>query len=117
MKYPIFPVAKPRMTRRDKWRQRPCVMKYRAFKDECRLHGIYIPQAGAHIIFHVPMPKSWPKKKRIESCGKAHRQRPDIDNYCKALLDAIYEEDSGVWDIRITKVWSETGAIEVRNLD
>ena len=33
----ICPVAKPRMTQSDKWRERPAVVKYRAFADELRL--------------------------------------------------------------------------------
>lgn len=32
----IEPVAKPRMTKKDKWAKRPCVMKYRAYKDMLR---------------------------------------------------------------------------------
>ena len=39
MEYPIIPLGKPRMTQRDKWAKRPAVLRYRAFKDECRLHG------------------------------------------------------------------------------
>lgn len=29
--YDITPIGKPRMTRADKWKQRPPVMRYRAF--------------------------------------------------------------------------------------
>ena len=31
--YDITPIGKPRMTRADKWKQRPAVMRYRAFCD------------------------------------------------------------------------------------
>jgi len=37
--YKITPVPKPRQTRSDKWKQRPCVMRYRAFADEVRAAG------------------------------------------------------------------------------
>lgn len=45
---PGNPCPKPRMTRRDKWMQRPCVMKYRkfctdvvgAYIDACRKAGV-----------------------------------------------------------------------------
>ena len=30
----VNPVAKPRMTQRDKWKKRPVVDKYYAYKDE-----------------------------------------------------------------------------------
>ncbi len=35
--FPIDVVGKPRMTQRDKWKKRPCVLRYRAFADELRL--------------------------------------------------------------------------------
>jgi hypothetical protein len=111
--YDINPCAKPRMTQRDKWAKRPPVLRYFAFKDECKLRGVKVPHFGAHIVFHVPMPKSWSDKKKNEYVGTPHLQRPDKDNLEKALLDAIYEEDSTVWDSRVTKLWSYFGKIEV----
>ena len=33
----VTPNTKPRMTRADKWKQRPCVVQYRTFKDTLRL--------------------------------------------------------------------------------
>ena len=38
---------------------------------------------------------------------------PDVDNYVKALLDAVYDNDSEVWDFRGVKVWSDMGYIEI----
>ena len=35
-KIKIIPRAKPRMTRADTWKKRPCVVKYWAYKDELR---------------------------------------------------------------------------------
>ena len=61
-KYIITPVGKPRMTRRDKRKQRPPVMRYRMFCDEARLHDICVPECGAHITYVLPMPKSWSNK-------------------------------------------------------
>ncbi len=62
-KYIITPVGKPRMTRRDKWKQRPPVMRYRMFCDEARLHGIQVPESGAHITFVLPMPAELEQEK------------------------------------------------------
>jgi Holliday junction resolvase RusA-like endonuclease len=109
----ITPVAKPRQTRADKWKKRPCVMKYRAFADEVREKGIDIPESGCHIIFGLPMPGSWSKKKKAKMDGKPHQVRPDWDNLAKAVCDAIFEEDSHIWDIRISKVWAEKGHIKI----
>ena len=111
MKYHITPVAKPRMTQRDKWKKRPSVMKYRAFKDEIRAAGIELEESNQHVTFIIPMPKSWSKKKRLESHGMPHKQRPDIDNLQKALLDAVTSEDCYIWDMRCTKIWGYDGAI------
>src|SRR5690554_3514466 len=101
--YPITPMGKPRMTQRDKWKQRPEVMRYRAFRDEVRIRGVKLPESGYHLTFVLPMPKSWSKKKRDAMRGAPHQQRPDKDNLEKALLDAIFEEDARIWDGRVTK--------------
>ena len=114
MIYPINPVAKPRMTQRDKWKQRPCVMRYRAFADECRLRGVSIPADGAMVTFVVPMPKSWSPTKREVMCDEPHTQRPDLDNFIKALCDAVHAEDSMIHTIAARKVWGVDGSIEIR---
>lgn len=112
--YPIVPMGKPRMTRADKWKKRPEVMRYRAFCDEVRLRGVVLPESGAHVIFILPMPASWSKKKRQEHNGKPHQQKPDWDNMAKALQDAIYHDDARVWNCQVTKLWGEVGQIIIR---
>lgn len=116
MRYRITPVGKPRQTQRDRWKQRPAVMRYRAFRDQVRALGVTVPPDGAHITFVIPMPPSWPKWKRRQYSGQPHRQKPDKDNLEKALLDAIYDDDAHVWDSRVSKVWGEEGAIIVKAL-
>ena len=113
MIFEILPVPKPRMTQRDKWAKRPPVIRYRAFCDQVRAAGVELPESGAHVIFHMPMPPSWRLKKRLDMAGKPHRQKPDVDNLWKALMDACLDDDSGVWDVRATKLWAVNGAIEV----
>lgn len=110
-KYQVTPIGKPRMTRSDKWKQRPAVMRYRFFCDDVRLHDIRLPEAGAHVTFVIPMPQSWSKKKRALMNGKPHKAKPDIDNLEKALLDALFDNDAHIWDLRKTKIWGEEGAI------
>lgn len=113
MLYEITPVPKPRMTRADRWKKRPAVLRYFAFCDEVRLAGVKIPNAGAKLIFHLPMPASWSKKKQGNMAGTPHQKRPDLDNLIKALLDAVLSEDACVWQYEATKLWAKTGAIEV----
>ncbi|MGL5370809.1 MAG: RusA family crossover junction endodeoxyribonuclease [Plesiomonas shigelloides] len=115
MRYPIIPNTKPRMTRADKWKQRPAVMQYRRFKDEVRSHGVILPE-NYHVIFVLPMPQSWSKKRKEAMLGKPHRQTPDKDNLEKALLDSLYEQDCGMWDGRVTKIWGTHGEIIIQEI-
>lgn len=112
--YHITPVPKPRMTQRDRWKKRPCVVRYHAFKDECRHVGIELSESGDRVIFILPMPRSWSEKKKRAFDGKPHQQTPDVDNLLKSLLDAIYSNDCGVWGIMVKKVWGRTGKILIK---
>lgn len=105
------------MTQRDKWKGRPCVLRYFAFKDECRLHKVVVPECNGHIIFIIKMPKTLPKKKKAKLINRPHQQKPDKDNFYKALLDAVYGEDCVVWDNRITKIWGDVGRIIICDID
>lgn len=112
--YPITPVPKPRLTQRDKWKKRPVVLRYFAFKDECKTHKVELPKAGAHVIFVIPMPSSWSKKKREQMNGRPHMQRPDADNLIKALGDSVYDEDCEIWNFQVSKFWGEQGRIIIK---
>lgn len=117
----VDPIGKPRMTQRDKWKKRPPVARYWSYRDEvkniAKNLGFVMPESDFHIIFYIPMPNSWRNKKRSEMNGKPHQSRPDWDNLVKAFLDAVcQEDDSHIWDGRVTKVWSNQGAITVYKL-
>jgi len=114
----IVPIAKPRMTRRDKWLNppRPAVAQYHAFKTEIALkrNGFYLGETFL-VIFKFPMPKSWSKKKQDIYREKAHKQVPDLDNCIKALCDAFRVDDSMIWHINARKIWSDAGGIFIMN--
>jgi Holliday junction resolvase RusA-like endonuclease len=97
------------MTRADRWKKRKSVVKFFAFRDAVRqfqeTHAI--SWWSFDIEFHVPMPKSWSKKKQALHNGQPHNQRPDLDNYLKAWKDSVYEEDAVVWRIKATKLWTD----------
>ena len=116
MEYNINPVPKPRMSNRDKFLRppRPPVQRYWHFVDLCRLNRVILPCFGSHVTFILPMPKSWSKKKRAVMDGKPHMSRPDLSNLLKALEDAIYSEDSVIYDIHIEKRWGYEGKIIVK---
>ena len=110
--YNIVPVSAPRMTRSDKWKKRPCVMRYFAFRDQVKEAKIQL-QSPCKITFYIPMPDSWSGRKRADFNGKPHMNKPDIDNLTKALLDSVFDDDAHMWSISVEKFWSEKGAITV----
>ena len=118
----VPPCSKPRMTQRDRWAKRQCVLDFFAFRDrikqELKEKAALLIEEGPfnwdelEIIFLVPMPKSWSKKKKALMAGKPMQQRPDIDNYLKGLFDATHEEDATIWKVTASKIWtSEAGKI------
>ena len=60
--------------------------------------------------FRMPIPKSLSKKKQQELSMQWHRKKPDIDNLCKLVQDALnglaWEDDSCVCVIQATKRYS-----------
>lgn len=117
---PITPVAKPRMTQRDKWNPSQRAIAYRAYKDELRLclheKGLEVEDIPTccHLLFFLPMPPSWSQKKKSTTQGMPHLQRPDKDNLEKGFWDALLEEDCKVWDTRVTKLWGTEGQIVIK---
>lgn len=115
MKYEIIPVPKPRQTRSDKWKERPCVLRYRAFADKVREFGIEI-KPGDSIIFCLPMSKSWSEKKKKEMYMQPHCIVPDLDNLIKSILDACHKEDSHIhWLGHTFKKWDYEGSIIINH--
>lgn len=113
---PVQPVPKPRMTRADAWRDRDCVNRYYAFKDELVLaarRARYVPEDTIDVTFYIPMPESWGKKKKEQSYGQPCKQKPDIDNLLKAFMDALRIKDEDIWQVRARKYWDEHGWIAV----
>lgn len=104
--WPIVPTPWVREGRRDKWKPRQRVVRYRAFRDECVLRKVWPPRPGDLVIFLLPMPKSWSETSRAMHDGHRHLQTPDVDNLLKALLDAVYHDDAHIWAITAVKVWS-----------
>ena len=124
----VAPFAKPRMTQRDRWAKRQIVRDYFAFRDTVKqeIERLLALQNNddknksweeLDIVFFIPMPKSWSKKKRSEMAGTPHKQRPDLDNYIKGLLDALLEEDCKVWRVSARKIWVDTeGCITINRV-
>jgi Holliday junction resolvase RusA-like endonuclease len=124
-RFDIEPCPAPRMTQSDKWktdpyhtdqskRQRKPVAQYFAFRDKllslCQENGYKLTNT-LNILFIVPFPKSYSKKKREQLNNHPHDQKPDIDNFCKCWMDSLSSNDCKVWNIRAIKLWGYKGQI------
>lgn len=112
------PMGAPRQSRRDAWKPRECVLRYRAWKDKARAsapENLPAQPYGIRAQFYLPMPPSWSKRKQAEMAGKPHRAKPDWDNLAKALCDALWEEDGCIASGVVTKTWCrpEEARVEV----
>jgi Holliday junction resolvase RusA-like endonuclease len=110
----VTPVGKPRMTQRDKWAQRPAVLRYREYCDRLReAMPDYVLPSTLGLIFYIPMPRSWSARKRTATLGAPHDQKPDIDNLAKGFMDAFKTEDKHVSLLHVEKVWSVEGHVDI----
>jgi Holliday junction resolvase RusA-like endonuclease len=105
---PVAPVPKPRQSPADRWRPSPRVLRYRAFADAVRAFVGPPPclVASVELVFFLPAPKARRRGAKALREGSPHTLRPDTDNLVKAVLDALWEHDSGVWRITAEKRWT-----------
>lgn len=124
---PITPVAQPR--------QRISTIGGRALSYLPKKHPVNgyklalqhaAREAGIHpsggpltvgLVFYLPMPGSWSKKKRAALLHSPHCQKPDLDNLAKAVLDGLLPvigDDCRVWQFDVLrKLWAEHGGIGI----
>lgn len=117
-KVEVDPVSYVRRTQHTKfWDKRS--RKYYDFKRfvlyQAKIDN-FRPTEKLHICFRLAMPKSWSKKKRAEMDFTPHKQKPDLDNLCKSIMDVFFENDSVVHEIHTTKIWADKGLIAIRNI-
>jgi Holliday junction resolvase RusA-like endonuclease len=115
---PGAPIGKPRMTRRDKWKGRPCVTRYHEWCDRLRAVAGTVPPADrtASVSWTAVFepPGSMKKAARCALLGTLHRTKPDRDNIDKAILDALWPDgDSGIASGTVTKLWGMHPRIEI----
>lgn len=103
------PIGKPRQTAADRWKQRPCVLRYRAWADRARKAAEdKMPKELEAVIcrFYFAMPDSWTEKKRLQHDGLHHYEKPDLDNCVKSVLDSLLENDQIIAKIEAEKFWT-----------
>lgn len=113
----IDPVPAPRMTQRDKFAPSERVERYYDYRNELlELVGEHPVPDELHCVFHIAMPESWSHKQRKAFLGKGQRTcgKGDVDNLFKAVADALFKQDSGIWIASQKKLWSEKGRVEIK---
>lgn len=123
----ITPMGKPRMNASDFFpgkKQRPIALRYFAWCDQLRkLAGEqnYVITERMNIIFYLPFPKN-KKKRALLQEGSPCKDKPDYDNCCKAINDALTSDryakrnttgDQHIWDCRARKLYSDRPRIEI----
>lgn len=107
----VKPMGAPRQTRKDKWKPRQVVLRYREYCDEIRkAAGGPIDSATAIISwFYIPVPESISANESAARIGQPHRQPIDSDNAQKAVADALIENDGCVYFMAGLKRWCARG--------
>lgn len=113
----ITPLPKPRMTQRNTWYKPPALQRYWDYVNTLKLMlpGYELPDE-LRISFIMPMPKSWPAKKKALMFGKPHQNKPDIDNLVKGFTDGLASKEKGdqhVHTVIADKKWGNTGYIRL----
>lgn len=114
---PGDPVAAPRMTQRDKWLGRPCVVKYFNWRNRSKQICGQLPltetiESVSIRAFFSP-PASTSKKKRTTMYGTLHRVKPDASNVLKAVEDALFDDDQKLARVSISKHWAIAECVEI----
>lgn len=95
--------------------------KTRAYEKQIRegwTHGIVKGEyLTVCMIFKMPIPQSYSKKKQAALVGHPHSKRGDLDNMVKAVLDALngvaFDDDSKIWFIKASKEYAEEPSVWV----
>ena len=123
------PVGKgrPRFAKRGNFVSTYTPQKTKTYEDEIRMMAkaamgssepLETPVTVA-IYIRAGIPTSFSKQKRKDALANIEKptKKPDIDNIAKCFLDAmngiVYLDDKQVVSLHITKVYSETPAVEV----
>lgn len=104
-------IPAPRMTQSDKWKKPPrdCVARYWAFRDSillaARQNGLWVGYQITQMdaVVYLPIPKSSSKK----LSNQPHGKKPDLDNLCKSILDALSDGDQTCWSIGLEKRYDD----------
>ena len=106
-------MAKPRMTRADRWKKRPVIQRYWAYKDRLKAIAKEIDYTVGDVLeieFIIQIPKSYSNKKTAALAGEPHQIKPDLDNLVKAFIDCLTDDDKHIYKIKASKYWGVGGS-------
>jgi len=63
------------------------------------------------MVFWLPLPNSASSKFVAANENKPHNVRPDLDNLAKAVLDALFDNDSRIPQIYLRKQYTKSGGL------
>ena len=78
------------------------------------LNGLFAAHSAIKLVveYHMPIPKSYSKRKAAECLRGPHTKKPDLSNLIKFTEDAfneiVWEDDSLICEIEARKFYSET---------
>ena len=93
----VEPMGAPRMTRRDRWAKRPCVVAYHAFCDAIRAAAGTMPPASR--VECISVQAFFHDEKNEHAECEPYRKKPDWDNVFKGVVDALWEDDQKLGDV------------------
>lgn len=119
------PVAKPRMTRRDRWMPSKAAARYWAWADIVKLTAKPLFRRGPlfcpvliEATFFLPIPASCARPERSRRAGTPHVLKPDIKNLIAGLEDALngiaWNDDSQIVGYeKCCKYWAHTPGLTI----
>lgn len=114
---PVKPMGAVRMTSRGKWVSESA-KRYLSYKEQIqwevkkqlRTNEIITGPIDVKMIFFMPIPKSWSKKKKDQAVGEFHTKKPDADNLVKGVFDSlnklVWKDDNQVCKILAKKIYA-----------
>ncbi|MED1942075.1 RusA family crossover junction endodeoxyribonuclease [Cytobacillus firmus] len=120
----VEPMGAVRMTGRGKF-IKPNAQRYLHYKNHIKWHTkkqlkgrkVLSGALAVEILFIMPIPGSWSKKKRDASVGEWHVKKPDTDNLVKGVFDSLnkiaWNDDNQVAKVTACKLYGESPGIEI----
>lgn len=109
---PGVPVAKPRQTRSDKWKERPCVIRYREWADKARqcmfaaTGTVSVTVGRLEVVAYFAIPHRLAEGRKVLQ-GLQHMVKPDADNVLKSVADSLCRNDQMIHTMSIKKLWDD----------